>query len=64
MRAGRKPRIVKKSELNRLLDLRSAGYSFRQLEDEFECSRMAIWRAIRRAGEIDWEYEYCTTTLG
>ena len=45
---GRVPKIIEREDVDRLLDLRSAGFSCRQIEREFGCSRMAVWRALKR----------------
>jgi len=46
---GRYPKL-EGSDVERLVQFRREGYSCRDLESEFSCSRMAIWRALRRAG--------------
>jgi biotin operon repressor len=46
---GRYPKL-EGEDIGRLVQFRQAGYSCRQLESEFSCSRMAIWRALQRLG--------------
>ena len=46
---GRYPKL-EGEDVVRLVQFRREGYSCRELEGEFSCSRMAIWRALKRAG--------------
>lgn len=55
---GRVPKIVEKGDVERLFSLRRSGYSVRELGKEFNCSRMAVWRALKRNEDVDWEFEY------
>ena len=48
---GRYPKL-EGDDLERLVQFRSEGYSCRDLECEFSCSRMAIWRALKRVGAL------------
>jgi hypothetical protein len=64
VKPGRIPKIVEGKDLERLILLRKQrGLSIRELEEEFECSRMAVWRALSRAEGSDWDYEYCRTLV-